>query len=868
MAMEANGKNRHAATPAAVTPYSQAEIDLSSPSFDAARYLAATHAVRSASDTDSGIILGFTYAWFTALTELRRATSDKTEQLKALVSAHFDQYLSCHEAVRALATDVSAHHRDTEALVGDMQSMRRVADASLAVMLQRAREQRRIRHTLAVLARLRPILELTARMKASLRLKDYDALAADYARVKHQSSKTGNLAVPLKRVVAAAHEIAATANAELLQRLEDMSASVTDQKRAIDVLTALGLVEKPILTCLTKQFEYLERKLAELDTQGQGSSDSAVQEVMKECVAIVGRFRSGLWGFICELFKTPAGSSAATSNAITSVEAERVQHQAWTIMSSCVALLQRHASPPSASRLKLLNEAFRQLRCLNKCPNAATLNANIVQLNETFCETFRTTITLTYLEQVCTSARTQLIAEYFEPVVTGLPSFSSELSVRNPSVPAISPAPVLLSPDSRTKAGRVIAEARQAFDSIWNASMISSESKVHLHRPLVFTSCATDVLQRWKAIWMDVGHVLLDVLDIGGAPNNGTGGRRSSSNNVASKSVGDDFQLRQQLVLALESHLRDMLSEFLDKLLAAFVVEIALQVPGSASGPDATRDTHSGARVCVLLAIVANCVELRENCLRKVDGWMTQLKSGDIDEDAYSNTLDHGGRAGSSSTRALCDLVQSMETKCMDIYSATHSEPLQRILRAGAAEEPLQPHSNSGSRHSSRTSRSSSVSPSSPMSLQSPSGLATPVPTPTDPRQYVFNVLLQLITLRSEVETSVGGFPQCWDYVRSVTDPLTAALAEFLQNSVRDLDRAVGTSPLEEWTRSHLLVEARFFLLALRDLMAESTKTQFTAAEKQLKDGGGEASTAAAAHVTLLNQMKHQTKLYLLALQQ
>eukprot|EP00644_Phytophthora_capsici_P016819 jgi/Phyca11/21433/fgenesh1_pg.PHYCAscaffold_95_\ len=216
----------------------QSEIDLSSPLFNAKRYLATTHANTSFPELQ------------TALTELRKTTSDKTAQLKALVSAHFDQYLSCHEAVRVLAADINAHQHETEALVGDIQNLSR-----------RARDQRRIRHTLAVLARLRPILELTSKMKASLRIQDYDKLAVDYARLKHQSGKIANLAAPLKRVVAAGHEIAATANTELLRKLEDMTASVADQKRAIEVLTALALVEKPILTCLAKQFEYLERKL-------------------------------------------------------------------------------------------------------------------------------------------------------------------------------------------------------------------------------------------------------------------------------------------------------------------------------------------------------------------------------------------------------------------------------------------------------------------------------------------------------------------------------------------------------------------------------------------------------------------------------
>ncbi|KAG7391876.1 Vacuolar-sorting receptor 1 [Phytophthora pseudosyringae] len=836
-------KTRAAASTAASN---QAEIDLSSPLFNSARYLAVTHANTSFPELQ------------TALTELRKTTSDKTVQLKALVSAHFDQYLSCHEAVRALAADVSAHQHETEALVGDMQHLSRVAESSLAVMLQGAREQRRIRHTLAVLARLRPILELTSKMKSSLRIQDYDTLAVDYARLKHQSGKIANLAAPLKRVVTTGHEIAATANAELLRKLEDMSASVVNQKHAIDVLTALGLVEKPILTCLSKQFEYLERKLTEIDSED--ASQTTSEEVMKECVAIAARFRNGLWGFICEMFKTPAGSVAATSNAITSVEAERVQQQAWNILSKCIGLLERHASPPSALRLKLLTEAFRQLRCLKKCPNAATLNDNIDQLNETFCDTFRTTITLGYLEQVCQSAQSGLLAEYFEPVVTVLPSFSSEIALGAPSASAFTP--VVMSTDPRTKVQRVIIEARQAFDVIRNASTISSESKILLHRPLVFTTCAADILQCWKSIWKDVGQVLLDVLDI--ADRNSVG-----TSTTATADADVDFHFRAQLVQALEKHLRDMLSGFLDKVVTEFVTEITPPIPVEASTAGGANDNRSGARVCILLAIVANCVELREKCLRIVDGWVAQLKYGNIDEDAYNSMLEHG-RAATSGTRALSILVQNVEIKCMDIYSSTHAEPLQRILRAGAAEEPFQHHcsssSSSSSRHSSRTSRSGSLGFPTPAALQTAaSNSVPPTVVPSDPRQYVFNVLLQLITLRSEVEMSVGEYPQCWDYIRSVTDPLTAALAEFLQASVRSLE-ATSTSSLGEWKRCHLLVEARFFQLALSDLMAESTKTQLEHVEMQLVQAkSGEQN---AGHVTLLNQMKHQTKLYLLALQQ
>ncbi|KAI9989335.1 hypothetical protein PInf_019613 [Phytophthora infestans] len=837
MAPSADSSAKMRAAASAVAKPSQPEIDLSSPLFNAARYLATTHANTNFIQLQ------------TELEVLRKTTSDKTEQLKALVSAHFDQYLSCHEAVRTLAADVSAHQQDTEALVGDMQNLSRMTDASLAVMLQRSREQRRIRHTLAVLARLRPILELTSKMKASLRVQDYDTLAVDYARLKHQSDKIANLAAPLKRVVTAGHEIAATANAELLQKLEDMSASVSDQKRAIDVLAALGLVEKPILTCLTKQFEYLERKLKLFDEE---TSQNSGEEIMKECVAIASRFRNGLWSFICELFKTPAGSAAATSNAITSVEAERVQQQAWNILSKCSRLLERHASPPSALRLKLLTEAFRQFRCLKKCPNAAMLNANIEQLNEIFCNKFRATITLGYLDQECQSARSSLLAEYFEPVVTVLPSFSSEIALGTPNASVFTPVVTATGP--RTKVQRVIVEARQAFDVIRNASRVSSESKIVLHRPLVFTTCATDVLQRWKGIWTNVGGALLDVLDI----TDSVSTRKSGESIPVTADTDEDFHFRTNLVQALEKNLRDMLTEFLDKVVDTFVAEITppIQVGSYSSGAS---DNRNGARVCILLAIVANCVELREKCLRIVDGWMAQIKYGNIDEDAFNSMLEHG-RAATSGTRALANVVQNVEIKCMDMYSSTHAKPLQNVLRAGAAEEPFQPHNGSSSRHSSRTNRPSN-------SVKSPAPAANPMPMPSDPRQYVFNVLLQLITLRSEVEMSVGEYPQCWDYIRSVTDPLTAALADFLQTSIGNLE-GNSSLPLDEWKLCHLTVEVRFFQLALGDLMAEGTKTQLEEMEKQLVQIKSGDQGTNAGHVTLLNQMKHQSKLYLLALQQ
>lgn len=60
-------------------------------------------------------------------------------------------------------------------------------------------------------------------------------------------------------------------------------------------------------------------------------------------------------------------------------------------------------------------------------------------------------------------------------------------------------------------------------------------------------------------------------------------------------------------------------------------------------------------------------------------------------------------------------------------------------------------------------------------------------------------------------------------------------------------------------------METRFFLFGLSDMMAEATKIQLIALEKTLQQAKA-SEKVALAQVALLNQMKHQTKLYLLAL--
>lgn len=163
------------------------------------------------------------------LADLKRSTSDKTEQLKALVSAHFDQYLSCHEAVCTLADEVHTHQNESAELLDSVQTLKHVTDSTLSLLLQRAKEQRRIRNTLSVLSRFRPVFEITTKMKESLANRNYEKLADDYCRLRNHSSKA-SISV-LQQVFTAAHDIALAANTELLEHFDDVSLSVAEQVR-------------------------------------------------------------------------------------------------------------------------------------------------------------------------------------------------------------------------------------------------------------------------------------------------------------------------------------------------------------------------------------------------------------------------------------------------------------------------------------------------------------------------------------------------------------------------------------------------------------------------------------------------------------
>ncbi|DAZ98212.1 TPA: hypothetical protein N0F65_005344 [Lagenidium giganteum] len=811
------------------------EIDLSSPAFRADQFLAVTHATTSFASLQD------------ELKELKRTTSDKTEQLKALVSSHFDQYLLCHEAVRTLAEDIRLHQQDNEQVVTDMKNLKQVTDTTLSVMLKRAKEQRRIRNTLAVLARFRPIFEITTKMQESRQRKHYEKLAEDYVRLKFHSTKSNISA--LQQVFAAAHEIALATNAELLAYFDDVSLSVTDQKRALSVLQSLGFVEKPTFTCLQKQFAFLEAQLAALQPTPSGGAT----QVVNECVAIIYRFRSGLWGFVCDLFKAPASAGANgpkdnNSTSMTSTDAQLVQDKAWHILSTCTQLIQQHATP-TAAVLKTLNETFRQLQSLKKCPNAVALNENIAKLQEEFCGHFRWRIVLEFMTHETAACGQKLTAEYFDPVTVIAPSVDAGSTIdmladegNGAAAASMTAAPQVQSGAPKWK--RLLQQATETFEQARNTSVITSESKIHLHRAQVLTCCANDVQRRWEALWMQVSPVLLEMA-VG-----------------ATETVeyqGSATTFREALVKAFRDQLHDMLRAFLQQMLDAFVQHITPTAAVDSTLAPSSSEVSRGVTAAVVFVLVSNCVELRERALPRVDDWFQALS--DIKSKALNNSAQ------------LRDVLITVEEQCLTVYVQAHQAPLQRMLRLADVEEAMyRTISNNQAAVASRSADSrtdsrtlSGALPLSPTSASIPSAPSVSASSvPIDARHYLFNVLLLLVTMRSEVDLCLGSSSCGSEYVHKISCQLTAVVAKFLEDAVAQLPSTADAQ--SEWRRIHLLVEVRFFLFGLPAHMTDNAKISLVALEKTLQQWKF-SDKASAALVTLLAQIKHQTKLYLLCLQ-
>ncbi|KDO23290.1 hypothetical protein SPRG_21039 [Saprolegnia parasitica CBS 223.65] len=370
------------------------KLDMNSVEFNATAFLAAKHA-----DTK--------YAGLVAeLETLKRSTSDKTEQLKALVASHFDQYLSCHEAIREVSDEIRAHESDSERLTTAFRSLKSTADKTLSLMLQRCEEQRKTRHALAVLARYRSFFEIPSRMRASLAKKDYVKLVEDFVHLKGHAGKA-SMAL-LKPVLDAATKTAMTANDELLHVLGDPDAVYCDQKQAISVVDALGITPKPSLLCVKTQLADMERILTSLsgpvvpiDAKARGvkpketrSAPAAVvarssAEIIADCGRLVRRFERGLWPVLCDTMAL---------STLSATEQEALHTSAADVLATCVRHLREqtlYTTQVSAEMIGSLHTIFLALDSLRPCPDSV-LTAKLDVLKVTFCGQVRLDVVLAF----------------------------------------------------------------------------------------------------------------------------------------------------------------------------------------------------------------------------------------------------------------------------------------------------------------------------------------------------------------------------------------------------------------------------------------------------------------------------------------
>ncbi|ETV98003.1 hypothetical protein H310_09304 [Aphanomyces invadans] len=368
------------------------KLDMNSTEFSAKDYLATKHATTKYS------------ALVAELQSLKRSTSDKTEQLKALVASHFDEYLSCHEAIREVAEEIRAHQADSELLTAAYQKLKNSTDVTLSLMLQRCEEQRKIQHAMAVFHRFRPMLEVPARLRSHLQQRDFLKLVEEYLQLKSNVAKA-NLSTLLKPVFDAAHATAVQANAELLHVVESPTAPLATHREAIQALEWLQLVPKPALICVKHQLAAVEKQLLlcatgpPTDAPGgkplgkpphklKTASSTVTQvpprtplEIVSICQGIITTFGQSVWGLVCDTMKAAA---------LTAAEQEALHTSVVVVLTSTVKHLEDHlvglcTTPEFTASIHSL---FVQFDSLKPCPDSV-LNAKVAALKQRCCVQLR-----------------------------------------------------------------------------------------------------------------------------------------------------------------------------------------------------------------------------------------------------------------------------------------------------------------------------------------------------------------------------------------------------------------------------------------------------------------------------------------------
>ena len=124
----------------------------------------------------------------TGLANLRRAVSNRTEQMRQLVKEHLSQFLRCKETADEIHDKISAQVETKEALVPRLQAglhdAQDRAEAAFRPLLERKREADRIRRALAALGKFQYVLALPGSLRRNIRAQLYDKVVRDYKKAR------------------------------------------------------------------------------------------------------------------------------------------------------------------------------------------------------------------------------------------------------------------------------------------------------------------------------------------------------------------------------------------------------------------------------------------------------------------------------------------------------------------------------------------------------------------------------------------------------------------------------------------------------------------------------------------------------------
>ncbi|SPQ97240.1 unnamed protein product (mitochondrion) [Plasmodiophora brassicae] len=207
------------------------------------------------------------------LDNLRKVVNNRQNLMRELVQDHFDQFVSCKDAIDSihelLSTEVElskagrVNQSNTGAVIPPLKAILQKINTVYTPLFQRKEEADRIRHALTVLKRHHLLFSMPGQLTRNIKMRRYDAAVRDYRRV---TTFRGNNVDLLEQVVSEIHRIVDRFRDGLLTQLYNQETSYDDQLRLIGYLVDLDCKEDPAWHLLGHFQDWL---CADIDRYGQ-----------------------------------------------------------------------------------------------------------------------------------------------------------------------------------------------------------------------------------------------------------------------------------------------------------------------------------------------------------------------------------------------------------------------------------------------------------------------------------------------------------------------------------------------------------------------------------------------------------------------